>query len=230
LRLIIFDCDGTLVDSQHLIHTAMVDTFANAGLEAPERDAVRRIVGLSLPLAMARLLPPEVADEPRIIAALVEGYRDAFGALRAGGEHEEPMYEGARETLDALFAMPDVLMAIATGKSQRGVRHLVEREGLHGYFAAIQTADDAPSKPHPAMIEQAIADAGVAPDRAIMVGDTTFDIEMAVNAGVPGLGVAWGYHPPEALTQAGAVQILGSFDDFHEAFTAHVPQQVTPAS
>ncbi len=209
-RLIIFDCDGTLVDSQHMIVSAMTTALAQNGISPLPRGRVLDGVGLSLPEAMRRLLPE--ADD-RLVKGMAQSYRDAFLELRSQPGHQEPLYDGAREALQRLANRDDLLLGIATGKARRGVNALVEREGFHGYFATIQTADTAPSKPHPAMIEQALIEVGVERSAAVMVGDTTFDIEMARNAGVAGVGVGWGYHPGEALREAGAHALVDDFDE-----------------
>jgi phosphoglycolate phosphatase len=210
MKLVIFDCDGTLVDSQHLILTAMERAFARSGLAALPRERVLAVIGLSLPLAVERLLPH---TDMRTIAAVTEGYKAAFGELRQDPAHHEPMFPGAREAIEALGRHDDVLLGMATGKSRRGVVALFERFGLDAHFATIQTADTHPSKPHPSMILQAMADVGARPEDTVMVGDSTFDMEMAANAGVHAIGVAWGYHPVGALERAGAHMIVASFDD-----------------
>jgi phosphoglycolate phosphatase len=210
MHLIVFDCDGTLVDSQRIIAAAMGRAFAHVGLSAPERAAILSIVGLSLDHAMARLAPALSKSEA---GALVRAYRDAFGDLRSDPRLAEPLFPGARAALDALSERDDVLIGMATGKSKRGVAYLLQREGLRAHFATIQTADDHPSKPHPAMIARAIAETGVDPARTIVVGDTTFDVEMARAARAGAIGVGWGYHAPAALTAAGADPILAHFDE-----------------
>ena len=205
-RLIIFDVDGTLVDSQHLICAAMGRAFAGEGLAAPERSAILSVVGLSLPEAMMRLTLK--VDEGTVLN-LCNAYKGAFGELRRT-EPTEALYPGALEAIGAL-AGEGAVLGIATGKSQRGVRHLLETYDLARHFTTIQTADDAPSKPHPAMIEQALAETGLGPESAVMVGDTTFDMAMARNAGVAGYGVAWGYHKPDVLLAAGACDVAPDF-------------------
>ena len=208
MKLIIFDCDGTLVDSQHNIVRSMQFAFEREELPWPGREATLSIVGLSLPQVMQVLFPQGDAGQHE---RLTEGYKNAFQYLRATEAHQEPLYDGCREVLDKYQAMDDVIMAVATGKSQRGVRALIEREGLHGYFASVQTADDAPSKPHPAMIHQASSETGATLDNTVMVGDTTYDISMARNAGVGAIGVSWGYHPAEQLISSGAHDVLHDY-------------------
>jgi phosphoglycolate phosphatase len=199
-RLAIFDCDGTLVDGQANICLAMEDCFARAGLPVPCRTRTRRIVGLSLVEAMREMLPEE---EPALHAALAEDYKLSFHRLRGDGLVEEPIYEGVVELIDALEAK-GWLLGIATGKSDRGLRLCLERHGLTGRFVTLQTADRHPSKPHPSMIAQALADAGAKTEATMMIGDTSFDMAMASAAGVRAVGVAWGYHEPHELVAAGA--------------------------
>ncbi len=208
MKLIIFDCDGTLVDSQHGIVHSMRLAYEAVGIEWPGREATMSIVGLSLLEAMQHMVPDM---DHRTHVALAEAYKSTFKAARLEQLHEELLYDGCRDVLDRYHAMDDVIMAIATGKSQRGVRAMIEREGLHGYFASIQTADDAPSKPHPAMVHQAISATGLTPDKTVMVGDTTYDMIMARNAGVGAIGVSWGYHPADHLVSSGAHDILHDY-------------------
>lgn len=198
LRLVIFDVDGTLVDSQGDIHAAMSAAFAAENLPLPDRAAVLSIVGLSLPMAMARLLPdaPEAQN-----ARLVEAYKDSYASLRRSApvSQTSPLYPGAAEVLAALQADPWTLLAIATGKSKRGLDKLIEGHGLEGVFVSQQVSDFHPSKPHPSMIETCLSDTGVPPERAVMVGDTTYDMDMARAAGIGAIGVSWGYHPAAEL-------------------------------
>ena len=200
-KLALFDVDGTLVDSQEHILAAMARAHAGGDLPLPARAAVLSIVGLSLPVAMARLHPG--ADEARI-AALVAGYKDAFASLRA--VMLSPLYPGVRAVLQELAGRGDVVLGVATGKSRRGLDHILAAHGLEGVFATTQVADDHPSKPDPSMIRAALAETGAA--RAVMIGDTSFDMEMGRAAGVGRLGVAWGYHPRAALVAAGAERVI----------------------
>ncbi|MGQ0588350.1 MAG: HAD-IA family hydrolase [Sphingosinicella sp.] len=203
-RLAIFDCDGTLVDSQHNICAAMAECFAAAGLERPDDARTRRVVGLSLIEAMRSMLP-EAAPERHV--ALAEEYKLAFQAMRARGLDEEPLYEGMAELVEALDA-EGWLLGVATGKSDRGLALCLEHHGLRARFVSLQTADRHPSKPHPSMIEAAMAEAGAAPHSTLMIGDTSFDMAMARAAGVTAIGVGWGYHDAEDLRRAGAHHIV----------------------
>lgn len=210
-KLVIFDVDGTLVDSQAGILAAMTEAFERAGRPAPERRAALGVVGLSLPQAMAVLAPEAGADEHHRLA---ENYREAFLALRqrTGGEAAMPLYPGARETVARLDGA-GWLLGIATGKARRGLEHFLVAHGLKRHFVATQTADDAPSKPHPQMLLACLAAAGVEPRDAVMVGDTEFDMAMAVAAGCRAIGVSWGYHPVERVLAAGAERVADSFDE-----------------
>jgi phosphoglycolate phosphatase len=202
-RLAVFDCDGTLVDSGATIYAALGDAFARNGLEMPPPSMARRVIGLSLIEAMAELLPNESADRH---AALAEDYKQAFWTLRAAGKVEEPLFDGVLELLDALEAEA-WLLAVATGKSDRGLRHCLESHGIHARFVSLQTADSHPSKPHPSMVQQAIADSAASPETTIVIGDTSFDMAMAAAAGAMPIGAAWGYHDRRELVEAGAVSV-----------------------
>lgn len=226
MNLVIFDCDGTLVDSQHMIIAAMEGAFAAAGLVRPQSDHIRGVIGLSLEGAVARLLgePPSGRS-----ATIAESYKGAFRELRARREIEEPLFPGVREAILDLASRDDVVLAIATGKSRRGVDAVLDREGLARHFISIQTADDHPSKPHPSMILKALAETGAAPSATLMVGDTTYDIEMAANAGVAGIGVAWGYHPPDDLIGAGASAVIGRSLDLGPHILGEIDRRGSPA-
>jgi len=200
VRLAVFDCDGTLVDGQADVCAAMDAAFAAAGLAPPPRHETRRMVGLSLPEAMRRLRPE---GEQREHEALAAHYRDAYRERRAAGVIDEPLFEGIAELLERLAGAGWVL-GIATGKSDRGLAHCLAVHGIDARFVTLQTADRHPSKPHPAMLEAAMAAVGATPSRTAMIGDTAYDVAMATAAGAHPLGVAWGYHPAEELLAAGA--------------------------
>ena len=215
LRLVIFDCDGTLVDSQWTIIGAMGRAFANLGLSRPTDDAVRRVVGLSLHESMARLHPQGTSDQ---YDQLIEGYRAAFFEMRSAPDHEEPLYPGVEAVLDHIDAN-GMLAAVATGKSMRGLEATLTRHGIHDRFVTLQTADRNPGKPHPAMVERAMAEAGVEPEATTVVGDTTYDVEMARAAGAYAIGVSWGYHPMDELHAAGAHAVIDRFKDLPPTLT-----------
>lgn len=205
MKLIIFDCDGTLVDSQHNITAAMAYAFRAHDLPAPTVPQVLSIVGLSLPETFDVLAKQHSLAVRR---SLAEHYRDAFVSGRIERRHEEPLYPGIREAIAALAAREDVLLGVATGKSKRGVARLFDREAWHPHFHTIQTADDHPSKPHPSMILKAMDEAGVGTEATVMIGDTSFDMAMAKGAEVGAIGVGWGYHATERLIDAGAHAVV----------------------
>ena len=191
-----------------MICAAMHHTFAGHSLPVPPREALLSVVGLSLRECF-EVLGEGQAGFP--VLSLAEGYKAAFGDLRLSGEHEEPLYPGAALAIEALSARPEVLLGMATGKSQKGARGVLERNGWLARFVTIQTAEDAPSKPHPEMVLAAMREAGVGPADTVMVGDTRYDIEMALAAGTAPLGVSWGYHPAGVLRDAGALAVLEDF-------------------
>jgi len=202
-RLAVFDCDGTLVDSGAPIYAALKASMERHGFDVPPPEVSRRVIGLSLTEAMAALLPQATAEQH---VQLAEDYKQAFKALRAAGQVDEPLFDGVLDLLDALES-DGWLLAVATGKSDRGLNHCLDRHGIHARFMSLQTADRHPSKPHPSMVEQAIADAGATPGTTIVVGDTSFDMAMAANAGAAGIGAGWGYHEPAELMEAGAIAV-----------------------
>lgn len=209
MKLAIFDVDGTLVDSSAMIAASLTAAFTAEGLVPPPRDHMMSIVGLSLVESMRVLAPEQAhATHERLGAA----YKQAFWELRAAGNHTEELFEGAHGLLAKLRARDDVLLGIATGKSRRGVAHLIEKHGYQGWFVTVQTSDDHPSKPHPSMIVTALAETGLGPSAAIMIGDTSYDIAMARTAGIGAAGVSWGNHPAAELTKAGAHNISNDFN------------------
>jgi phosphoglycolate phosphatase len=206
-RLALFDCDGTLADSQHEIVAAMNLAFASLHLPPPPAAAIRTNIGLSLP-GIAAVLLPEADEAGR--AELVDAYREAYLSARtAPGAEPEPLYEGIREVLNTLTTQ-GWLLGVATGKSRRGLDRLLAAHSLTNQFATLQTADRHPSKPHPAMIEAACAETGVAATETIVIGDTDFDMAMAMNGGARAIGVSWGYHDTGSLIAAGAEAIAES--------------------
>jgi phosphoglycolate phosphatase len=217
-RLAIFDCDGTLVDSCATITAALKASFERNGIPVPPPSVSRRVIGLSLTEAVAALRPDADGSEHHQLA---EDYKTAFMGLRAAGQVEEPLFDGVIDLLDSLEA-DGWMLAVATGKSDRGLKHCLDSHGIHARFVSLQTADRHPSKPHPSMVDQAMADAGALPQMTIVVGDTSFDMAMAVNAGATGIGAAWGYHEADELMEAGAVAVARQPSDVLELIREHV--------
>ncbi len=209
VRLIVFDCDGTLVDSQHLIFAAIGQAFEGLDQTVPGLHDVRRIIGLSLVEAMSELLPRGGVD---LHLELAEAYKSVFRELRSARRVLAPLFPLVNETLGSLCAS-GYLLGVATGKSRVGLASTLEEHNLARYFTTLQTADDAPGKPHPGMLEHAMNEVGARARDTVLIGDTVFDIEMANNAGVAGIGVDWGYHPSEELKQAGAHAIIASYGE-----------------
>jgi phosphoglycolate phosphatase len=222
MRLVIFDVDGTLVDSAAIILRAQVDTFARHGLAHPGRAAGLGVIGLSLNIALMQLAGFDEPDE-----TLTQTYKDIFNTLRTNVETmpelAEPLYPGAAEALARFDRHPRTRLAIATGKSRRGADYLIDRYDWHRMFSSVQTADDAPSKPHPGMIERAMAETGVGPARTVMIGDSTFDMEMAIAAGATAIGVSWGFQPVERLLGSGAHHIVHSHADLSDLVDRIIP-------
>ncbi len=206
IQLVVFDVDGTLVDSQHTIAACLGAAFVAAGLAPPTLDATRRIVGLPLVEGIGRLAPDL---DPAICEGLVEGYRTAF----RGGRHrcDEPLFDGIGDLLEAL-RQAGIRLGIATGKGRPGLEATLGRHGLLPLFETLQTGDCHPGKPDPAMLQAALAETGLPPTAALMIGDTSFDMLMAGAAGVRGIGVAWGYHPIAELVEAGAEAVVETAD------------------
>lgn len=213
LRLVVFDVDGTLIDSQHNIVAAVEGAWRAEGLEPPAADKVRRNIGLPLEEAIAALIPE--ADHAYHLH-LTDLYKQAFAANRQAPDYVEPLFPGVMEALDALEA-GDCLLGIATGKSRRGLDSVFERHRFRHRFITVQTADDAPGKPDPGMLLNAMRETGVSAERTAMVGDTWFDMRMAGSAGARAIGVAWGYHHIDELREAGAVSVLTDFWELKEA-------------
>ena len=210
LRLVVFDVDGTLVDSQADIISSMTAAFAVVGLPVPDRATILSGVGLSLDVLMPMLAPD--ADH-HTHDVLVQAYKDSYMLTRqkVGAAQSSPLYPGARECLEALNERDDLVLGVATGKSKRGLDKLIEGHGFERMFVTQQVADFHPSKPHPSMLHTAIAEAGVDRENAVMIGDTEFDMQMARDAGMRSIGVTWGYHTADRLAHA-----THTADHFHE--------------
>lgn len=204
LRLIVFDVDGTLVDSQADIVASMGAAFDAVGLATPSRAEILGIVGLSLDVAIPRLIP---GKSDKTYGSMIETYKSAYQRLRASqpADQSSPLYAGMRDVLNGLQAVPEFLLGVATGKSRRGLDALLAGHGLERMFLTQQVADHHPSKPHPAMLLAALAETGIGAENAVMIGDTEFDMSMARAAGMRAIAVGWGYHPADRLAGADAL-------------------------
>lgn len=209
LRLVVFDMDGTLIDSQHHIIASMTRSFERNGFAAPDPASVRAGVGLPLEVIIGSLLPD---ISPEQCARLAQDYRGDHRDRLDRGERHEPLMPGAREVVERLDAA-GYLIALATGKGTRGARHALEVHGLIDRFVSIQTSDTAPGKPHPGMLTQAMNEAGVEASATIMVGDTVYDLQTARNASVASVAVTWGYHDRADLVSFGPGAVIDHFDD-----------------
>jgi phosphoglycolate phosphatase len=204
---IVFDCDGTLTDSHHVIVESMMRAFDRCNVSPPTDKHVRGVIGLSLPTAIETLAPKASEDQRD---ALAEAYKTEFVEIRHTGDMKETLYPGVRACLEALKGQGAAL-GIATGKSRRGLDYLLDAHNLRGFFDSLQCADGNLSKPNPQMLEKAMFELGALPQHTVMVGDSPFDIQMGLAAGTQTIGVGWSDHGPAMLKKAGAHGILNSF-------------------
>jgi len=213
MKLVMFDMDGTIVDTQAFILNTMREAFTAEDLPPPEADEARRLIGLSLPVLISHLSGLDGEDVTRLEAR----YRAVYREKLAKEGSDEQLYPGAHDVISALSEDDDALLGIATGKGLQGVNRVLGVHGLNGYFDTRQTPDHNPSKPHPAMLYRAMDETGTDPDRTVMIGDTTFDMEMAVAASTRAIGVSWGYHETRDLIEAGAEIIVDRYVDLISA-------------
>lgn len=214
IRLAVWDVDGTLVDSRRAIAGAMDAGFRAVGLPEPGYERTRRIVGLSLDVACAELAPPDIGAER--LARLVEAYKQAFVTQREDPDYQEPLFDGALETLERLDG-EGWLLAVATGKEMRGLRHVFDRHPIEHLFVSLHTACGGHGKPHPRMVLEAMERAGARADETVVIGDTSHDMAMACNAGARALGVAWGFHEVHEIEAGGAHEVHHEFDTLNAA-------------
>ncbi|KLK95044.1 HAD family hydrolase [Microvirga vignae] len=219
MKLILFDVDGTLVDSQNIIVASIRGAYRAYGMEPPGREKSLSIVGLSLVEAFKVLAGPDAPVE-----GMAQAYKDAYNVLRLDPANDAPLFPGASECIERLKSRDDVLLGLATGKSRKGVVQLIERHGWEGVFSTIQTADDAPSKPHPAMILQAMEELGVVQEETVMIGDSSYDMAMAKSASVLPIGVSWGFQPVDLLWETGARHIVDSYAELEPALRAFLSE------
>lgn len=217
LKLAIWDIDGTLIDSRQIIQRAMNRAFERAGLGGIDYARTRTIVGLELTEAVLRLAPPDYPAEQ--IPHLATLYKEAFVEQRREPGFEEPLYDGALETIERLNDA-GWLLGVATGKARRGLDIVFDHHDLHRHFVTFQTVDHGPGKPHPRMVLEAMREAGVEAPQAVMIGDTAFDMQMGRNAGVHTLGVSWGFHTSAEIRAGGAHELHDDFGSLNAALDA----------
>jgi phosphoglycolate phosphatase len=217
MKLVIFDFDGTLVDSRKLIIESHRVIFGEFGFALPPEEKSLALIGMSLELVLLQLAGPEAP-----VAQMAAAYRRTLPLLRADPAFADVPFGGAADLLRELAARSDVRLGVATGHVSHAVAPALERFGWQNYFCTVQTADKAPSKPHPGMILQALSEAGVSAEHAIMVGDTAFDMEMARAADVRGVAVSWGYHCSERLREAGASRIVDDMNELRDCLLKEI--------
>jgi len=203
-RLLVFDWDGTIIDSASTIAECIREASRELGLQVPDRERARHVIGLGLQDAM-RIAVPELpaARYPEFVAS----YRKHFLARKDSMQ----LFAGMRELLAELAAKH--LLAIATGKSRRGLDHDIEFHGLKPLFAASRCADETHAKPHPAMLMELMAELAIRNDAALMIGDTSHDLEMARAAQVDALAVTYGAHPEDGLRVCGPLGCFSTVDE-----------------
>ncbi|WP_439627571.1 HAD-IA family hydrolase [Shinella sp.] len=206
MRLVLFDCDGTLVDSVGLIHEVMARTFVDFGYARPDVAETKAIIGLTLDIAIARMQgKPHVDDEA---LAMTAHYKAIYGGVRNEPGFQEPLFPGIADLMARLERQDDLILGAVTGKSRRGLDLIRASHGFEKTFFVSRTADDCPSKPHPGMVTECCSEAGIDPAATIVVGDAIYDMQMAKAAGAKAVGVAWGYASVPELVEAGADHIL----------------------
>lgn len=206
MKLVLFDCDGTLVDSGRLIHEVMARTFVHHGLERPHYEKTKSIIGLTLDTAIARIIGQADVDDR--VRAMTQHYKDIYAPVRSEPEFTEPMFEGIAEMLAVLEARHDVVIGAVTGKDRRGLNNIIEAHSFHNTFVVSRTASDCPSKPDPAMVLECCAETGIGPSDTVVIGDAIYDMLMAKSAGAKAIGVSWGYGGVDDLRSSGADAIV----------------------
>jgi phosphoglycolate phosphatase len=219
LKLIIFDFDGTLVDSRSLILESHRIVFAEFRLPVPPPADCLALVGKSLDIILTQLAGPAAP-----IPEMVRAYDHLLPQLRADPTFAEKPFDKVGELLSELTSTSDIILGIATGHRSDTLAPALEALGWNDFFQTIQAADTAPSKPHPAMLLQALAATGVVSSHAVFIGDTTFDMEMAQAAQLRSIGVGWGYHQAERLLAAGANCVAQDVEELRSCIRSALSQ------
>lgn len=211
--LIVFDWDGTVMDSTAIIAGSIQSACRDLKLPVPDDATARHVIGLGLLQALRYAVPdaPEEMYEP-----LTQRYRHHF----LSQNEAIPLFDQARETIVELHGA-GYQLAVATGKNRNGLDHALQSTNMGEYFHATRTADRTFSKPHPAMLLEIMDELDVAPDRTLMIGDTTHDLQMAINAGVDAVGVTHGAHPEDQLRELKPLALLDDFVELRAWFKAY---------
>lgn len=212
--LIVFDWDGTLLDSASVIVSSIQGAARDVGLPQPSAKNARHVIGLGLSEALEYLFPGLSSQQSGL---LTDRYRNHYFVY----EQKISLFEGVTEIIKTLHA-EDFLLAVATGKSRAELNNALEASGLGVYFHASRCADETFSKPHPAMLLELMEQFGVEAGRTLMIGDTTHDLQMAINAKVTGLAVAYGAHPRESLSSLAPLACVNSITELHSWLNANV--------
>jgi phosphoglycolate phosphatase len=218
-KLLVFDWDGTLMDSEAGIVACMQAAFRDLGLEVPSREAVRNIIGLGLSEAIESILPDGFDQD--LVGKLVTGYRRHF---LDEGRGKSELFPAVEETLERL-EQSGYLLAVATGKGRPGLDRVLEETGLGRYFIATRCADETFSKPHPQMLNELVEFAGVEAAETLMIGDTEYDLQMANNAGTASIAVSYGVHEVNRLLRHGPVACVDAVDELPDCISSLSPRK-----
>jgi phosphoglycolate phosphatase len=210
---VIFDWDGTVMDSTGLIASCIQDACRDEGIAVPSEEDARWVIGLGIAASMARIAPGITQDRQ---LALADRYRRHF----LSREHEAPLFAGVREMLDDLRGR-DRTLAVATGKARRGLERAFDSSGLRGHFDFSRCADEGHPKPHPDMVLWLLEQTGADPARTVLIGDTTHDLELAANAGIDAVGVCYGAHGGDTLRERPARHYAGSVAELRQWLAAN---------
>lgn len=218
-KLVIFDWDGTIMDSIDKIVNSLQLAAISCGVDVPEAEASKRIIGLSLEKAIAELFPNE---KPKWVA-LVEAYKRQYKYVDTT---PTPIFDGVESLLQRL-KLNNVKLAVATGKSRAGLNRMLEESGLGHYFDMTKTADEAESKPHPQMILDILKALQVDASESVMIGDTVIDMQLAINANVTAIGVTLGVDTKSRLMSQGARVVVDNYDQLARVLSAeHIEPKV----